>query len=130
MAHPLPRIFSRRIYQQSSPSARASNLFTRRFQVNSAPRRSYATGESGPNPRPGQNPFKIWPFVAITVAGSGAYILMVRSRTGTRNGFFCNCLSSPFQARIRELFSQTTFQATLLNILSLPTQIILQKKLF
>ncbi|KAH8792712.1 adenylate kinase-domain-containing protein [Hyaloscypha finlandica] len=81
MAHPLPRIFSRRIYQQSSPSARASNLFPRRFQVNSAPRRSYATGESGPNPRPGQNPFKIWPFVAITVAGSGAYILMVRSRT-------------------------------------------------
>ncbi|PMD39823.1 UMP-CMP kinase [Hyaloscypha variabilis F] len=80
MAHPLPRFFARRFCQQSSPFPRASNSFPRRFQANPSPRRNYATGESGPNPRPGQSPFKIWPFVAITVVGSGAYILMVRSR--------------------------------------------------
>ena len=53
--------------------------------ISKAPaRRTYAsTGESGPNPTPGQNPFKIWPFVAIVLAGSGAYVLMVNQRKGT-----------------------------------------------
>jgi len=102
MAHPLPRFFSRRFCQRSSPFSKASNSFPRRFQANSAPRRSYATGESGPNPRPGQSPFKIWPFVAITVAGSGAYILMVRSRVGMRRrllSFQLHLFSSEAQPR-------------------------------
>ncbi|TQS39228.1 hypothetical protein Golomagni_00250 [Golovinomyces magnicellulatus] len=40
-------------------------------------RRSYG---SGPNPNPGQNPFKLWPFALITLVGSGAYAFMVNSR--------------------------------------------------
>ena len=120
MAHPLPRIFLRRFYQQSSPSARASNLFPRRFQVNSAPRRSYATGESGPNPRPGQNPFKIWPFVAITVAGSGAYILMVRSRTGTRHGFFAIAFLHPFKLEFEGRFNRQHFKLLYLTFCHYP----------
>ncbi|KAI6249790.1 Uridylate kinase [Erysiphe necator] len=36
---------------------------------------------SGPNPNPNQNPIKVWPFIAITLLGSGAYALMVNSRT-------------------------------------------------
>lgn len=36
---------------------------------------------SGPNPNPNQNHIKVWPFIAITLLGSGAYALMVNSRT-------------------------------------------------
>jgi len=91
MAHPLPRFLSRRLWQQSSAFSWSSNPLRENFQVqirNSITRRSYATGESGPNPRPGQSPFKIWPFIAIAVAGSGAYVLMVRSRLGMGQSLF------------------------------------------
>jgi hypothetical protein len=91
MAHPLPRFLSRRLRQQSSAFSWSSNPLRENFQVqirNSITRRSYATGESGPNPRPGQSPFKIWPFIAIAVAGSGAYVLMVRSRLGMDQSLF------------------------------------------
>ena len=30
--------------------------------------------------RPNQSPLKVWPFLAILVAGSGTYVLMVKSR--------------------------------------------------
>jgi UMP-CMP kinase len=86
MAHQIPKIFSRRVCQPSSTFQKFSNPISRTFRapVRNAPaRRSYATGESGPKPKPGQSPFKIWPFFALTLAGSGAYMLMVKSRTGT-----------------------------------------------
>ncbi|KAH6666644.1 adenylate kinase-domain-containing protein [Halenospora varia] len=79
MAHPMPRLFSRRVCQQFTPFAKPSRNLRRQFQSRGG-KRSYATGEKGPNPTPGQSPFKIWPFVAITLMGSGAYALMVRSR--------------------------------------------------
>ena len=86
MAHAGPRLLPRRVCQPSSIFQKTSNsLFTRNFRdptYKCLARRSYATGESGPNPKPGQNPFKIWPFIAITLAGSGAYVLMVKSRAG------------------------------------------------
>ncbi|KAI9053423.1 hypothetical protein LZ554_002381 [Drepanopeziza brunnea f. sp. 'monogermtubi'] len=41
---------------------------------NSPARRSYASGN------PNSSPLKIWPFVGIIFAGSGAYALMVKSR--------------------------------------------------
>ncbi|KAI9674487.1 MAG: hypothetical protein M1817_001825 [Caeruleum heppii] len=41
---------------------------------------SSSSGISGPNPKPGENPFKVWPFVAIFAAGSGTYVYMVKSR--------------------------------------------------
>ena len=85
MAHPIPRLLSRRLCQPSSFLPKHQPPFPRNFrpQFSRSPaRRTYATGESGPNPKPGQNPFKVWPFVAITLAGSGAYMLMVRSRAG------------------------------------------------
>jgi hypothetical protein len=83
MAHPLPRLLSGRLWQ-SSPVPKASRPILRGFRAphNSPARRTYATGESGPNPKPGQSPFKVWPFIAITLAGSGAYILMVKTRSG------------------------------------------------
>lgn len=37
---------------------------------------------SGPNPNPGRSPLKVWPFIAITLLGTGSYTLMVRSRAG------------------------------------------------
>ncbi|TVY19112.1 Uridylate kinase [Lachnellula arida] len=77
MAHPLSRMLSRRICQQWTPFQTISRALRTPIRQ-PAGRRAYATG---PNPRPGQNPFKIWPFVAITLAGTGSYILMVRSRT-------------------------------------------------
>lgn len=98
MAHPLPRILSRRLCQQSFTFGKVSNSLHRSFQAqirNSTARRSYATGESGPNPRPGQSPFKIWPFIAITLVGSGAYVLMVKSRAGTRQSLFSIALFPP-----------------------------------
>jgi hypothetical protein len=85
MAHPIPRLLSRRLCQPSSFLLKHQSPIPRTFrpQLPKSPaRRTYATGESGPNPKPGQNPFKIWPFIAITLAGSGAYVLMVRSRAG------------------------------------------------
>jgi hypothetical protein len=84
MAHQIPRLFTRRACQPYSFQT-FSNTFPRavRAPIRNAPaRRSYATGESGPKPKPGQSPFKIWPFIAITLAGSGAYMLMVKSRNG------------------------------------------------
>ena len=103
MVHPLPRILSRRLCQLSSPTVRVSPSLPRSFQSqfrNSAARRGYATGESGPNPRPGQSPFKIWPFIAITLAGSGAYALMVRSRVGTCNFMGFNCFLAGAMAKL------------------------------
>jgi hypothetical protein len=110
MAQPLPRFLSRRFCQQSSLFTRASNTFRSPIR-NSPARRSYATGESGPNPRPGQSPFKVWPFVAITVAGSGAYILMVRSRTGTEHAFlFLNCDPSLLKFNFESRFNSQRFK--------------------
>ncbi|PQE27100.1 uridylate kinase protein [Rutstroemia sp. NJR-2017a WRK4] len=73
MAHPLPRSFARHIFRTS---ARPFQTLPKSRFAGSA-RRGYATGN------PSQSPFKVWPFVAITLAGSGAYALMVRSRVGT-----------------------------------------------
>ncbi|KAG4028464.1 hypothetical protein MFRU_021g00540 [Monilinia fructicola] len=76
MAQPLP-LFSRRLFQTPS---RLHHLSRARGHGSpfANPSRGYAnTG----GPRNG--PLKIWPFVAITLAGSGAYALMVRSRAGT-----------------------------------------------
>ena len=84
MAQPLPRFLSRRLCQSTFLKQQTPIPRTFRLQFPKATaRRTYATGESGPNPRPGQNPFKVWPFIAITLAGSGAYVLMVKSRAGT-----------------------------------------------
>jgi hypothetical protein len=80
MAHQVSRFLSRRLYQQS-PFQKISNPAIRTFRAPKSRSRTYATG-SGPNPRPGQSPFKVWPFIAITLVGSGAYALMVRSREG------------------------------------------------
>lgn len=93
MAHPLPRLASRRLCQVSTPFPRTSNSLPRTFRAaecNFPARRTYATGESGPNPTPGKSPFKIWPFVAITLGGSGLYALMVKSRAGMKQ------LGSPY----------------------------------
>lgn len=86
MACQIPKFFSRRVCQPSSPFQKLSSQAPRSLRAsirNSPARRNYATGESGPKPKPGQSPFKIWPFVAITLVGSGAYMLMVKNRTGT-----------------------------------------------
>ncbi|KAG9241644.1 adenylate kinase-domain-containing protein [Calycina marina] len=84
MAQQIPRFISRRFRQQASLFCRFSAPVPRPFAPPPkvpALRRTYAsTGESGPNPNPGQNPFKIWPFVAIFAAGTGAYVLMVNQR--------------------------------------------------
>jgi hypothetical protein len=133
MAHTLPRFLSRRLWQQSSSFSRYSNPLRENFQAqfrNTITRRSYATGESGPNPRPGQSPFKVWPFIAIAVAGSGAYVLMVRSRLGMCQSLFQFHII-PFKAPIRESrFVLPTFQNTLQDSFSsLSTTIILQKNI-
>ncbi|KAG0650951.1 Uridylate kinase [Hyphodiscus hymeniophilus] len=81
MAH---RFLSRRVCQPQYSFLKEQSSIPRAFhpQFPKTPaRRTYATGESGPNPKPGQSPFKVWPFIAITLAGSGAYALMVNSRT-------------------------------------------------
>lgn len=107
MAQHMPKMFSRRICRQLSPFQILSNPVSRTFRAsirNSPAQRSYATGESGPNPKPGQSPFKVWPFVAITVAGSAAYMLMVKSRTGTyhrRSGVKCWLSEGQFESRFK-----------------------------
>lgn len=86
MARPLLRLFSQRL---ARPVPKSSTNLTSSFRpVQNAssksrlPRyRTYIPG-SGPNPSPGQK-LKVWPFVAVTLAGTGAYILIVRSRVGT-----------------------------------------------
>ncbi|TVY30423.1 Uridylate kinase [Lachnellula hyalina] len=81
MAHPLSRLLSRRMCQQWTPFQKTPGSVSRALRSpiqKPAGRRAYATG---PNPNPGQNPLKIWPFIAITLLGTGSYILMVRSRT-------------------------------------------------
>ncbi len=99
MAHPVSRLFSRRFCQLSTPFPRVSNSLPRGFRApirNSPARRKYArpSGEKGPNPIPGQSPFKLWPFIAITLAGSATYVLMVRSRIGM-NPFSIQALREP-----------------------------------
>lgn len=44
---------------------------------------AHRTYTNGPNPTPGQSPFRVWPFILITLAGTASYALMVRSRSGT-----------------------------------------------
>ncbi|KAL3423914.1 uridylate kinase [Phlyctema vagabunda] len=101
MAHLIPRIISRRAWSStcqpsiaastSSASASLSHAICRarpapanafRSSYNArVPRRGYAaTGEKGPRPVPGQSPFKVWPFIAIFLAGTGSYVLMVNQR--------------------------------------------------
>lgn len=79
MSRSIPRLFSLRFASSTRPAVRS--------QLPSATLRNttrrFASGESGPRPTPGQSPFKIWPFVAITLMGTGSYILMVRSRDGS-----------------------------------------------
>lgn len=86
MAQPLPR-FSRRFLQHSSPfqSLPRTRSFRPQFHANAKSTRGYSTGG------PSKSPLKIWPFVAITLVGSGAYALMVRSRAGT--GTLCILLA-------------------------------------
>ncbi|KAJ5032435.1 uncharacterized protein L3040_009040 [Drepanopeziza brunnea f. sp. 'multigermtubi'] len=76
MAHPLPRLFTRRFCQPSTfPKTFNSTPRTFRASIRNSPaRRSYASGN------PNSSPLKIWPFVGIIFAGSGAYVLMVKSR--------------------------------------------------
>ncbi|CZS94699.1 hypothetical protein WAI453_013369 [Rhynchosporium graminicola] len=79
MAHPLPRLFTRRFCQASSfpRSLNSTSRTSFRSSIRNptpATRRGYASGN------PNSSPLKIWPFVGIVVAGSGAYALMVRSR--------------------------------------------------
>ncbi|CZT47967.1 probable uridine-monophosphate kinase (UMP-CMP kinase) [Rhynchosporium secalis] len=79
MAHPLPRLFTRRFCQAScfprSLNSTSRTLFRSSIRnPTPATRRGYASGN------PSSSPLKIWPFVGIVVAGSGAYALMVRSR--------------------------------------------------
>ena len=77
-----------------SPSPIHSTINTRI----AAPRiRAFASG-SGPNPTPGQSPFKVWPFVLIFVAGSGSYVYMVKNRTGE---WVMLCLSPKLTSCIR-----------------------------
>lgn len=86
MAHPLSRLLSRRVCQQRTPFPKTPSFASRNLQASAQKplgRRSYATGESGPNPKSGKSPLKVWPFIAIALAGSGAYVLMVRSRAST-----------------------------------------------
>jgi hypothetical protein len=122
MARPLLRLFSQRIV---SPS---SNLFPQLSSscrpvskvASKTPfygRRGYATGESGPNPRPGQSTIRVWPFVAITLAGTGAYIMMVKSRAGMSillslfcfNGLGLSESSCHFESRFKELNYESNF---------------------
>lgn len=77
MSRPMCRLFTQRL------GAPARALPTARPAFRSVAQRRFASGESGPNPNPGQNPFKVWPFVAITLMGTGSYILMARSRDGS-----------------------------------------------
>ena len=88
MAHIFARLFSSRACRPLSPFSSSSpipRICRAAKGSNFIARRTYATGESGPNPKPGQSPFKIWPFLLITAAGSGAYILMVQQRAGEFN---------------------------------------------
>ncbi|KFY85538.1 hypothetical protein V500_08309 [Pseudogymnoascus sp. VKM F-4518 (FW-2643)] len=78
MSRPMCRLFTQRL----GAPLRAHLAPTSRTLRAPAARR-FASGESGPNPNPGQNPFKVWPFVAITLLGTGSYILMARSRDGS-----------------------------------------------
>ena len=74
MSRPFARLLAQR-------AARPS--LWRPQQLRTPAARRFASGESGPNPRPGQSPFKVWPFVAITLVGTGAYVLMAKSRDGS-----------------------------------------------
>lgn len=78
MSRPMCRLFTPRLGASARLSQTPRTLFR-----NPAAGRRFASGESGPNPKPGQNPFKVWPFVAITLLGTGSYILMARSRDGS-----------------------------------------------
>ena len=53
--------------------------FVPRIRPREPPYRSYASGH---NPTPGRSPFRVWPFVFITLAGSGAYVYILQSRAG------------------------------------------------
>ncbi|RKF64137.1 Uridylate kinase [Erysiphe neolycopersici] len=74
---PNPRMICQ-VILKSRRSNDASHLSRSSILHSALAQRNYG---SGPNPNPTQNPIKIWPFVAITLLGSGAYALMVKSRT-------------------------------------------------
>merc|ERR1711939_1239702 len=80
MAHALPRLFSRRFCQPAAlprslnSTSRTSFRTSIRNSPSPASRRGYASGN------PNSSPLKVWPFVGIALAGSGAYALMVKSR--------------------------------------------------
>jgi hypothetical protein len=116
MARPLSRLLSRRMYQQWTPFQKTPGSVSRALRApiqKPAGRRTYSTG---PNPRPRKSPIKIWPFIAITLAGSGAYILMVRSRAGTSQSTVTIqdvYLEMPSQAHFESRFNDQEFQAEL-----------------
>src|SRR5579862_3126615 len=63
------------------PSAARTRVSQPRLdRLAAAVRRPYSTG---PNPTPGRSPLRVWPFVLITLSGSVAYVLLVKSRAGT-----------------------------------------------
>ncbi|KAI1003775.1 hypothetical protein K3495_g4433 [Podosphaera aphanis] len=74
--------------QRIAPSALLSSRALRKPHashsvIRSAP--AYRSYGRGSNPTPGQSPFKVWPFIAVTLLGTGAYIMMVNSRVDTSN---------------------------------------------
>lgn len=77
MSRNLPRLFFQRFASSTRPALRS--------QLPSATLRSTTRrcASGGPRPNPSQSPMKVWPFVAITLLGSGCYVLMARSRDGT-----------------------------------------------
>jgi hypothetical protein len=83
MARSLLRLFSQRLASSAcKPNSRLPSSHHHLFSPSSRSRLHRRTYATGPNPRPGQSPFKVWPFIAITLAGTGAYVLMVRNRAG------------------------------------------------
>lgn len=113
MARPLLRLLSQRLGGSNQKFGSSVPSIRQPFQVRSLKQRwpsqrTYATG-SGPKTKPGQSPFKVWPFVAITLAGTGAYVLMVRSRAGMsivsfitlRRATRAPCRNKKFESRFK-----------------------------
>jgi UMP-CMP kinase len=82
MAQPI----SRRFAQRMSTSTHSFTLHTtpRTLRTQAPAFRAQARSQfRSYSSTKGSNPIKVWPFVAIIAAGSGAYALMVKQRAGT-----------------------------------------------